>query len=66
MRNLLLLLVLISFAAFPQKGRHKMEMVPGSMIKEYTPEYLGLKRDLPEGYTDNMRAILAQAAAIKL
>lgn len=66
MRNLLLFLVLISFAAFPQKGRHKMEMVPGSMIKEYTPEFLGMKRDLPEGYTENMRAILAQAAAIKV
>ncbi|MEY2941752.1 MAG: hypothetical protein RJA67_1438, partial [Bacteroidota bacterium] len=43
-----------------------MEMVPGKMIKEYTPEYMGLKRDLPEGYTENMRAILAQAAAIRV
>lgn len=66
MRNLLALLFFISFAAFPQKGRYKMEMVPGKMIQEYTPEYLGLKRDLPQGYTENMRAILAQAAAIKL
>jgi hypothetical protein len=43
-----------------------MEMVPGIMIQEYTPEFMGLKRDLPEGYTESMRAILAQAEAIKL
>lgn len=66
MRKLLALLFLISFAAFSQKGRYKMEMVPGKLIPEYTPEYLGLKRDLPEGYTENIRAILAEAAAIKL
>jgi hypothetical protein len=53
-------------ASFAQKGRYSMEMVPGKMIEEFTPEYRGLKRDLPQGYTENMRAILAQAAAIKL
>ena len=66
MKNLLVLLLCICTVSFAQKGRFKMEMVPGKMIKEYTPEYMGLKRDLPDGYTENMRAILAQAAAIKL
>lgn len=66
MRHLLFLCLFICTATFAQKGRYKMEMVPGKMIQEYTPEYLGLKRDLPAGYTENMRAILAQAAAIKL
>jgi hypothetical protein len=66
MKKLIYLFLLISTATFAQKSRFKMEMVPGKMIKEYTPEYMGLKRDLPEGYTENMRAILAQAAAIKL
>lgn len=66
MKKLIYLFLLISTATFAQKGRHKMEMVPGKMIKEYTPEYMGLKRDLPEGYTENMRAILAQAAAIRV
>ena len=66
MRNLILLLLFVCTATFAQKGRYKMELVPGQMIQEYTPEYMGLKRDLPAGYTENMRAILAQAAAIKL
>jgi len=66
MKKLLLLCLLISTATFAQKGRYKMELVPGKMIEEFTPEYRGLKRDLPEGYTENMRAILAQAAAIKV
>ena len=66
MKNLLVLLLCICTVSFAQKGRFKMEMVPGKMIKEYTPEYMGLKRDLPDGYTENMRATLAQAAAIKL
>ena len=66
MKNLFFLFLLISTASFAQKRRYKMEMVPGKMIKEYTPEYMGLKRDLPEGYTENMRAILAQAAAIRV
>lgn len=66
MRNLLFLFLFICTATFAQKGRYKMEMVPGKMIQEYTPEYMGLKRDLPEGYTENMRTILAQTAAIKL
>lgn len=66
MKKLLLLLLLICSATYAQKGRYKMEMVPGKMIEEYTPEYLGLKRDLPAGYTESMRAILAQAAAIKV
>ena len=66
MRILSILLVCISFMAFSQKGRPKMEMVPGIIIQEYTPEFMGLKRDLPEGYTESMRAILAQAEAIKL
>ena len=66
MRNLLFFFLFICTATFAQKGRYKMEMVPGKMIQEYTPEYMGLKRDLPEGYTENMRTILAQAAAIKL
>jgi len=58
--------LLICSATYAQKGRYKMEMVPGKMIEEYTPEYLGLKRDLPAGYTESMRAILAQSAAIKV
>jgi hypothetical protein len=66
MKKLLLLLLLICSATYAQKGRYKMEMVPGKMIEEYTPEYLGLKRDLPAGYTESMRAILAEAAAIKV
>jgi hypothetical protein len=66
MKKLTVLFLLICSVVFAQKGRYPMEMVPGKMIKEYTPEYMGLKRDLPEGYTENMRAILAQAAAIKL
>ncbi len=66
MRNLFILFLLTCTASFAQKGRYSMEMVPGKMIEEFTPEYRGLKRDLPEGYTENMRAILAQAAAIKL
>ncbi|MFL0299056.1 T9SS type A sorting domain-containing protein [Aquirufa novilacunae] len=66
MKKLLLLLLLICSASYAQKGRYKMEMVPGKMIEEYTPEYLGLKRDLPAGYTESMRAILAEAAAIKV
>ena len=66
MKKLLLLLLLICSATYAQKGRYKMEMVPGKMIEEYTPEYLGLKRDLPAGYTESMRAILAQSAAIKV
>jgi len=66
MKKLLLLLLLICSATYAQKGRFKMEMVPGTMIEEYTPEYMGLKRDLPAGYTESMRAILAQAAAIKV
>lgn len=66
MKKLLLLLLLICSATYAQKGRYKMEMVPGKMIEEYTPEYLGLKRDLPVGYTESMRAILAEAAAIKV
>ncbi len=66
MKKLLLLLLLICSATYAQKGRYKMEMVPGKMIEEYTPEYMGLKRDLPAGYTESMRAILAQAAAIKV
>ena len=66
MRKLLVLLLMICSATFAQKGRYKMEMVPGKMINEYTPEYMGLKRDLPAGYTENMRAILAQAESIKL
>ncbi len=66
MKNLIVFLLCICTVTFAQKGRFKMEMVPGKMIKEYTPEYMGLKRDLPEGYTENMRAILAQTAAIKL
>ncbi len=66
MRNYIVLFLMICTATFAQKGRYKMEMVPGVMIEEYTPEYLGMKRDLPEGYTENMRSILAQAAAIKL
>ena len=66
MKNLLVLLLCICTVSFAQIGRFKMEMVPGKMIKEYTPEYMGLKRDLPDGYTENMRATLAQAAAIKL
>mgnify|MGYP000594278614 FL=1 len=66
MKKLLLLLLLICSATYAQKGRYKMEMVPGKMIEEYTPEHLGLKRDLPAGYTETMRAILAQAAAIKV
>ncbi len=66
MRILSVLFMFISLAAYSQKGRPKMEMVPGVIIQEYTPEFLGLKRDLPEGYTESMRAILAQAEAIKL
>ena len=66
MRKLMLLFLLICSASYAQKGRYKMEMVPGKMIEEFTPEYLGLKRDLPVGYTESMRAILAQAAAIKV
>ena len=66
MKKLLLLLLLICSATYAQKGRFKMEMVPGKIIEEYTPEYMGLKRDLPAGYTESMRAILAQAAAIKV
>ena len=66
MRILSILFVFISLAAYSQKGRPKMEMVPGVIIQEYTPEFMGLKRDLPEGYTESMRAILAQAEAIKL
>jgi len=66
MKNLLVFLLCISTMTFAQKGRYKMEMVPGKMIKEYTPEYMGLKRDLPDGYTENMRAILAQSAAIRV
>jgi hypothetical protein len=66
MKKLLLLLLLICSATYAQKGRYKMEMVPGKMIEEYTPEFLGLKRDLPAGYTESMRAILAEADAIKV
>jgi len=66
MKKLTVLFLLICSVVFAQKGRYPMEMVPGKMIKEYTPEYMGLKRDLPEGYTENMRAILAQAAAIRV
>ena len=66
MRNLFVLLLLVSLVSLGQKGQYKMEMVPGKMIQEYTPEYLGLKRDLPAGYTESMRTILAQSAAIKL
>jgi hypothetical protein len=66
MKKLLLLLLMICSATYAQKGRYKMEMVPGKMIEEYTPEYLGMKRDLPAGYTESMRAILAEAAAIKV
>jgi hypothetical protein len=66
MKKLTVLFLLVCSVVFAQKGRYPMEMVPGKMIKEYTPEYMGLKRDLPEGYTENMRAILAQAAAIRV
>jgi hypothetical protein len=66
MKKLTVLFLLICSVVFAQKGRYPMEMVSGKMIKEYTPEYMGLKRDLPEGYTENMRAILAQAAAIRV
>ena len=66
MKKLTVLFLLVCSVVFAQKGRYQMEMVPGKMIKEYTPEYMGLKRDLPEGYTENMRAILAQAAAIRV
>jgi hypothetical protein len=66
MRNLIILFLLTCTVSFAQKGRYPMQMVPGKMIEEFTPEYRGLKRDLPQGYTENMRAILAQAAAIKL
>ena len=66
MKKWLAFIFLISFSISAQKGRYKMEMVPGKIIEEYTPEYLGMKRDLPENYTESMRAILAQAAAIKL
>ncbi|MFM6943582.1 MAG: T9SS type A sorting domain-containing protein [Aquirufa sp.] len=66
MKKLTVLFLLICSVVFAQKGRYPMEMVPGKMIKEYTPEYMGLKRDLPEGYTENMRAILAQSAAIRV
>ncbi|MFM1780143.1 MAG: hypothetical protein RJB49_437, partial [Bacteroidota bacterium] len=37
MKKLLLLLLLICSATYAQKGRYKMEMVPGKMIEEYTP-----------------------------
>ena len=65
MKKLTLFFLLICSVSFAQKGRYKMELVPGKMIEEFTPEHLGLQRDLPAGYTENMRAILAQAAAIK-
>ena len=66
MRNLFIVFLLTCTASYAQKSRYTMEMVPGKIIEEFIPEYRGLKRDLPQGYTENMRAILAQAAAIKL
>ena len=34
---------------------HKMDIIPGKMIDEYTPEFTKIKRELPEGYTQEMQ-----------
>ena len=43
----------------------KMEMKPGEMIEEYTPEKSGIIRKLPEGYYDKTLAQILEKASKK-
>ena len=43
----------------------KMEIKPGDMVEEFTPEKSGIIRKLPEGYYDKTLAQILEKASMK-
>lgn len=54
-KYLLTLLVVLGLWHLAYSQNYPMEFIPGKMVEEYTPEFTKIKRELPEGYTQEMQ-----------
>lgn len=52
---LYIILAVLGLGHIGYSQHHTMDMIPGKMVEEYTPEFTKIKRELPEGYTQEMR-----------